>query len=294
MHQQPTQTGQWPIPGPPQHEHHYYPPMPQSSSVPSHVRPYPPDPHAHLDNQFAHADHPVYGAPYPVHPPQHWGEQPLASQAEERTVKRGKRKAQDLHEHDAPPSKRQAIRPLVHGNQHHTQGLGQQAPAPPSHPAASPLAQTYHHHTQQGLGQQPVVATEESDVKRGKRKAVDVDDDPPPTGQAIQPRIDDFNIIPINSSTSRGYSSYMVASSSKTHEEAVARVAPVDSASGEQSQECINSPDETGDLARDDLMNSFVKADDPDLNLGIFSGRRFVPTTYKLYILDRVIVVFVR
>jgi hypothetical protein len=39
----------------------------------------------------------------------------------------------------------------------------------------------------------------------------------------------------------------------------------VDSASGEQLQECINSPDETGDLARDDLMNSFVKADDPDL-----------------------------
>jgi hypothetical protein len=45
----------------------------------------------------------------------------------------------------------------------------------------------------------------------------------------------------------------------------VVNSAPVDSASGEQSQECINSPDETGDLARDDLMNSFVKADDPDL-----------------------------
>jgi hypothetical protein len=39
----------------------------------------------------------------------------------------------------------------------------------------------------------------------------------------------------------------------------VVNSAPVDSASGEQSQECINSPDETGDLARDYLMNSFVK-----------------------------------
>jgi hypothetical protein len=39
----------------------------------------------------------------------------------------------------------------------------------------------------------------------------------------------------------------------------------VGSASGEHSQESINSPDKTGDLAQDDLMNSFVKADDPDL-----------------------------
>jgi hypothetical protein len=77
-------------------------------------------------------------------------------------------------------------------NQHRTQGLGQQAPAPPSYPAASPLAQTYHHHTQQGLGQQPIVAAEESAVKRGKRKAVDLDDAPPSKRQAIQPRIDDF------------------------------------------------------------------------------------------------------
>jgi hypothetical protein len=36
-------------------------------------------------------------------------------------------------------------------------------------------------------------------------------------------------------------------------------------ASGEHSQVSINSPDGTGDLTPDDLMNSFVKAKDPDL-----------------------------
>ncbi|KAG2752614.1 hypothetical protein P692DRAFT_20682523, partial [Suillus brevipes Sb2] len=182
MHQQPTQTGQWPIPGPPQHGHHPYPPMPQSSSVPSHVRPYPPDPHAHLDNQFAHADHPVYGAPYPVHPPQHWGGYPPASQGVGVPLAPA---PAHLSYPSAPPSMQYFY------NQHRTQGLGQQAPAPPSYPAASPLAQTYHHHTQQGLGQQPIVAAEESAVKRGKRKAVDLDDAPPSKRQAIQPRIDD-------------------------------------------------------------------------------------------------------
>ncbi|KIK41368.1 hypothetical protein CY34DRAFT_214467 [Suillus luteus UH-Slu-Lm8-n1] len=40
---------------------------------------------------------------------------------------------------------------------------------------------------------------------------------------------------------------------------------PVDSASGWQSQESINSPDETADLEPDDLMNSFVKAEDLEL-----------------------------
>jgi hypothetical protein len=81
-------------------------------------------------------------------------------------------------------------------NQYRAQGLGQQAQALPSHPAASPLVQTYHQHTQQGLGQQPpVVAAEESAVKRGKRKAEDLDDAPPPKKQAIQPLVDGFDFV---------------------------------------------------------------------------------------------------
>ncbi|KIK47431.1 hypothetical protein CY34DRAFT_104538 [Suillus luteus UH-Slu-Lm8-n1] len=115
MYQQSDQTGQWPIPGPPQYGQNAYP-YPQSA------------------------------------------------------VKRGKRKAMDSD--DAPPSKRQAIQPRDDSNQHH--GLGQQVPAPPFYPVTFPLVQTYHPHTQQGLWQQ--TPAEESAVKRGKRKAVELDD----------------------------------------------------------------------------------------------------------------------
>ncbi|KIK44972.1 hypothetical protein CY34DRAFT_105698 [Suillus luteus UH-Slu-Lm8-n1] len=165
--------------------------MPQFPPVPSHV-PYHPDPHAHLYNPFAHADHPAYGAP--VHPPQYWGGYPPTSQGvgvppapaqlSERTIKHGKRKAADSD--DAPPSKKQAIQ--LRGDNNHTQGVGQQALAPPFYPATFPLVQTYHPHTQQELWQQ--TPAEESAVKRGKRKAVELDDAPP--RQAIQHRVDDF------------------------------------------------------------------------------------------------------
>ncbi|KAG1760951.1 hypothetical protein EDD22DRAFT_987778 [Suillus occidentalis] len=351
--------------------------MPQFPPVPSHVRPYPPDPHAHLYNQFAHAAHPVYGRPYavypqhwglyppasqgagvplapaqlsrpsasyPAHPPQHWGGYPPASQgvgvplapAQLSHPSASYPAHPPQHWGGYPPASRGAGVPLAPAqlsypsappsvqsfyNQHHTQGLGQQAPAPPFYPAASPLL---------------------------KKALSSVDDAPPSKRQAIQPRVDDFNIIPINGSISRGGSSN-IGSSSKTQEEVVAQVpceastsskkfadgfedydwtssgpleelvnsldqselawdeqvkeffdiiqkaadaAPgelevvntaqetdnsasdnllegftnsVDSASGWQSQESINSPDETADLAPDDLMNSFVKAEDPEL-----------------------------
>ncbi|KIK44991.1 hypothetical protein CY34DRAFT_802069, partial [Suillus luteus UH-Slu-Lm8-n1] len=125
-----------------------------------------------------------------------------------------KRKAVDPD--DAPPSKKRAVQPRVDDIQHHAQGLGQQAL--PFYPTTSPVAQTYYYpHTQQGLWQQPpppVVAAQESAVKRGKRKAVELDD----------ARLFHQNIIPINGSISRGSSSNIGESSSKTQEEAVAQV----------------------------------------------------------------------
>ncbi|KAG1758891.1 hypothetical protein EDD22DRAFT_849642 [Suillus occidentalis] len=149
MYQQPGQTGQWPIPDPPQHGQNPYP-YPQSA------------------------------------------------------VKRGKRKSADSD--DAPPSKKRAIQ--LRGGSDLTQGLAHQTPAPPCYPATFSLVQTYHPHTQQELGEQ--TPGEESAVKRGKRKAVELDDAPP--RQAIQHRVDGFmsafyNIIPINGGISRGGSS---------------------------------------------------------------------------------------
>jgi hypothetical protein len=166
MPQQPTQTGQWPIPGPPQ------PP-----SVPSRVRPYPVDLQTHLYNQFAPEAH-----PYPVPPPQHWGGYPQG-------VGVPPAQAQRFYP-SAPPS----VQPFY--NQYPAQGLGPQVPVLPVYSAASPLVQPYYQHTQQGLGQPPpVVAAEESAVKRGKRKAVDVDDARPLKKQAIKPFVNDVGFV---------------------------------------------------------------------------------------------------
>jgi hypothetical protein len=81
-------------------------------------------------------------------------------------------------------------------NQHPAQGLGQQVPAPSFYSAASSSVQPYYQHTQQGLAQPPpVVAAEESAVKRGKRKAVDLDDTRPTKKQAIQLPVDYFDYV---------------------------------------------------------------------------------------------------
>ncbi|KAG2746979.1 hypothetical protein P692DRAFT_20696919, partial [Suillus brevipes Sb2] len=199
MPRQPAQTGQWPIPGAAQHGH--YPQMPQPPSVPSHVGPYPPGLQTHSHNQSAPAAHPVHGAPYPVPPPQHWGGYPSASQ-----------------------------------------GVGVPS-AQPFYPSAPPSGQPFHNqHPAQGLAQPPpVVAAEESAVKRGKRKAVDLDDTRPTKKQAIQLPVDYFDYGHVESKQhhnyraqfpsldsykviSRGESSNIGGSSSKTQEEAVAQV----------------------------------------------------------------------
>lgn len=192
------------------------------------------------------------------------------------------------------------------------------------------------------LWQQPsVVAAEESAVKRGKRKAVDLDDAPPPKKQATQPLVDDFDfdIIPINdelhyrgwmpqcenlqsvqhagiqghvelkqhqnwvqlsspdgdNAVSRGDSSNIGGSSSKTQEEAVAHVPYEGSTSNapleffpdsfenydwfwseppeepvnslEQTKlawteqlEVVNSPQETDNSASDNLQEGFANS----------------------------------
>jgi hypothetical protein len=106
--------------------------------------------------------------PYNQYTQQGLGQPPPVVAAEESAVKRGKRKAVDLD--DTRPLKNQAIQD----------------------PAASPFVQPYNH----GLGQlPPVVAAEESAVKRGKRKAVDLDDTRPTKKQAIQPPVDYFDFV---------------------------------------------------------------------------------------------------
>ncbi|KAG1897745.1 uncharacterized protein F5891DRAFT_1047276 [Suillus fuscotomentosus] len=78
------------------------------------------------------------------------------------------------------------------------------AAAPLQHPSASPSAQPSHHtHLEQGPEEQaPVADAEESAVKRGKRKAVDLDDDeaPPRKKQTIHPLVDypDFELVQNN------------------------------------------------------------------------------------------------
>ncbi|KIK42202.1 hypothetical protein CY34DRAFT_157922 [Suillus luteus UH-Slu-Lm8-n1] len=194
MPQQPTQTGQWPTPGLPQHYYHY-PQMPQPPSVPSHVEPYPMDLQTHSHNQFTPVAH-----PYPVPPPQHWGGYPQG-------VGVPSAQAQRFYP-SAPPS----VQPLY--NQYPTQGLVQ----PP-----------------------PVAAAEESAVKRGKRKAADLDDVRPLKKPAVQPLVNNsgFGYIELTQHQnymaqfpfpdsdkviSRGDSSNIDGSPSKTQEEAVAEV----------------------------------------------------------------------
>ncbi|KAG1735657.1 hypothetical protein EDD22DRAFT_1010689 [Suillus occidentalis] len=185
---------------------------PHAVHPPQHWGGYPPTSHG-VGISLAPAQLPYPSVSYRVHP-QHWGGYLPASQGV------GVPLAPAQLSYPSAPS---SAHPFY--NYHHPQGLGQQAPAPPVYPATSPWVQTYHPHTQQGLGQQlPVVAAAESAVKRGKRKAVDSDDAPPSKRQAIQPRVDDFNIIPINGSISRGGSSNIGGSLSKTQEDAFAQV----------------------------------------------------------------------
>ncbi|KAG2741980.1 hypothetical protein P692DRAFT_20749938 [Suillus brevipes Sb2] len=220
MHPKPTQTGQWPIPGPSQHGHYSYPQIPQPSSVPSHLSPYPPDHYKYPYAQFAPATHPVYRALYPFPLPQHWGGYYPASQ-----------------------------------------GVGVPlAPAQPSYPSAPPSVQPlYNQYPAQELEQQPpVVAVKESAVKRGKRKAVDLDDDaPPPKKKAIRLLVDGSHFAHIESkqhqngraqfpspkcdkTVSRGDSSN-VGGSSKTQEEAVAQVPHEGSTSNAPSEFFLDS-----------------------------------------------------
>ncbi|KAG1897734.1 uncharacterized protein F5891DRAFT_1047223 [Suillus fuscotomentosus] len=78
------------------------------------------------------------------------------------------------------------------------------AAAPPQHPSAPPSAQPFHHtHSEQGPEEQAQVAdAEESAVKRGKRKAVDLDDNdaPPRKKQTVHPLVDylDFELVENN------------------------------------------------------------------------------------------------
>ncbi|KAG2047736.1 hypothetical protein BDR06DRAFT_69591 [Suillus hirtellus] len=85
------------------------------------------------------------------------------------------------------------------------QGMGlPPAAALLQHPSAPPLAQPSHDtHLEQGPEEQaPVADAEESAVKRGKRKAVDLDDDdaPPRRKQTIHPLVDypDFELVQYN------------------------------------------------------------------------------------------------
>ncbi|KAG2087451.1 uncharacterized protein F5147DRAFT_66539 [Suillus discolor] len=171
MYQQRNQMGQMPGPGPgpPQPGFHPYPPMmPQPPLVPSRFRPYPPEVYVYCYQQYLHATGQVPGPPNPVPPspppPHHLGGYPPAFQGM-----------------GAPP-----------------------AAAPPQHPSAPPLAQPSHDtHLEQGPEEQASVAdAEESTVKRGKRKAVDLDDDdaPPRKKQTFPPLVDypDFELVQNN------------------------------------------------------------------------------------------------
>ncbi|KAG2049998.1 hypothetical protein BDR06DRAFT_679619 [Suillus hirtellus] len=149
MYQQPAQTGQMPVsvPGPPQLGFNPYPPMmPRPLLVPSRFRPYPPEVYVYCYQQYLHATGQVPGQPNPVPPP------------------------------PPPPHHLGGYPPAF-------QGMGvPPAAAPPQHPSAPPLAQPSHDtHLQQGPEEQaPVADAEESAVKRGKRKAMDLDDDDAP------------------------------------------------------------------------------------------------------------------
>ncbi|KAG1899997.1 uncharacterized protein F5891DRAFT_1189080 [Suillus fuscotomentosus] len=136
--------------------------------VPSRFRPYPPEVYVYCYQQYLHATGQVPGPPNLVPPP-------------------------PPHPHHLggyPPA---------------FQGMG----VPPAaallqHPSAPPSAQPSHHtHSEQGPEEQaPVADAEESAVKRGKRKAVDLDDDdaPPRKKQTIHPLVDypDFELVQNN------------------------------------------------------------------------------------------------
>ncbi|KAG2119932.1 uncharacterized protein F5147DRAFT_125588 [Suillus discolor] len=171
MYQQQNQMGQMPGPGPgpPQPGFHPYPPMmPQPPLVPSRFRPYPPEVYVYCYQQYLHATGQVPGPPNPVPPP------------------------------PPPPHHLGGYPPAF-------QGMGvPPAAAPPQYPSAPPLAQPSHDtHLEQGLEEQaPVADAEESAVKRGKRKAADLDDDdaPPRKKQTISPLVDypDFELVQNN------------------------------------------------------------------------------------------------
>ncbi|KAG1834695.1 hypothetical protein EV424DRAFT_1639420 [Suillus variegatus] len=159
MYQQPAQTGQMPVPGPPQPGFRPYPPMyqqwnqmgqmpvpvpgppqlgfnpyppmmPQPPLVPSRFRPYPPEVYVYCYQQYLGGYPPAFqgmGVPLAAAPPQHPSAPPLAqpshdthseqgleeqapvADSEESAVKRGKRKAVDLDDDDAPPRKKQTL-----------------------------------------------------------------------------------------------------------------------------------------------------------------------------------------
>ncbi|KAG1794677.1 uncharacterized protein HD556DRAFT_1369234 [Suillus plorans] len=142
--------------------------MPQPPLVPSRFRPYPPEVYVYCYQQYLHATGQVPGPPNlvppPPPPPHHLGGYPPAFQGM-----------------GVPP-----------------------AAAPLQHPSAPPLAQPSHDtHLEQGPEEQaPVADAEESAVKRGKRKAVDFDDDdaPPRKKQTIHPLVDypDFELVQNN------------------------------------------------------------------------------------------------
>ncbi|KAG2055090.1 hypothetical protein BDR06DRAFT_1007294 [Suillus hirtellus] len=164
--QEPIQTGQVPVEGPPQHPYPLM--MPQPPLVPSRFRPYPPEVYVYCFQQYLHATGRVLGpinpVPPPPPPPHHLGGYPPAFQG--------------------------MSVPL--------------AAAPPQHPSAPPSAQPSHHtHSEQGPEEQaPVADAAESAVKRGKRKAVDLDEDdaPPRKKQTIHPLVDypDFELVENN------------------------------------------------------------------------------------------------
>ncbi|KAG1811633.1 hypothetical protein EV424DRAFT_121516 [Suillus variegatus] len=168
MYQQ-AQTGQMPVlvPGPPQPGFYPYPSMmPQPPLVPSRFRPYPPEVYVYCYQQYLTGQ--VPGPPNPVPPP------------------------------PPPPHHLGGYPPAF-------QGMGvPPAAAPLQHPSAPPLAHPSHDtHLEQGPEEQgPVADAEESTVKRGKRKAVDLDDDeaPPRKKQTIHPLVDypDFELVENN------------------------------------------------------------------------------------------------
>ncbi|KAG2344504.1 hypothetical protein BDR05DRAFT_999252 [Suillus weaverae] len=177
MQQQPAQTGRSSIPAPPQHGLYPYPQMPQPPLVPSRLRPYPPELYTHLYLQFARTAYPAYGAPYLAYGA------PYPAYGAPYVV---------------PPHNGGGYPPAFQGTGVPA-AAAPTAAAPPSYPSAPSFVQVSHNQfVEQGLEQQqtPVVAAGESAVRRGKRKAVDLDDDAAPRKK--QPLNFDFDMVQIN------------------------------------------------------------------------------------------------